>query len=107
MVYDLEKLEIPPLPSLEETEKQAPVITQGHISRFQLQWVVSALLLLMVFLIHLWWPQGNAVMKSVLVAETIGPMEQAGQEMVKEILSGVPLPEAIAVFTREALDALS
>ncbi len=110
MVYDIDSLKMPsvPLPvaSVSIQKQPQPVFYKKPLSRFSRRCIASLFLLVFLLLIRYCYPSGAELLRELLTAEKIGPMEQAGQTMIFDIFSGTPIPEAFAVFCREIYHAI-
>ena len=54
-----------------------------------------------------WWPEGENLARKYLVCQEIGPIEEAAQAFVRQVLQGESIPEAVAVFCQDVAEAVS
>lgn len=112
MVYDLDELtmaipvtvtEVPSPPPREETT--TPAGKRGYWRSLRLRLLISLVLSGLILTVPAWWPQGAAYLHQQAAEGEIGPVQSAAQTLVTDVLSGDPIPEAIAAFCQEVADA--
>ena len=112
MVYDLNELtlatpatvtEVPPPPPQEETS--APSRKRGYWHLLRVRFLISLVLCGLILTVPAWWPQGAAYLRQQAGEGEIGPVQAAAQTLVTDVLSGDPIPEAIAAFCQEVAHA--
>lgn len=107
MVYDLQELtcaapaqvtEISP--PVTETE---PIVVKkrGYWHGFGVRCVIALVLCIWILTLPHWWAQGAEFLRVQAGQGEIGITQRAAQELVYDVLSGEPLPDAIATFCQE------
>lgn len=109
MVYDVEEFSLESSAPLCEPPPHVSVPPKKVIHPY---WrslgnrvLISCILCVLILTMHLWWANGEAFLKEHLCASEIGTTEAAAQVFVKSVMSGEPVPEALAVFFQEVTDA--
>ncbi len=112
MVYDLDELtlsipatvtEVPPPPPQEKDT--APVKKGGYWRSLRMRLLISLALSGLILTIPSWWPRGAEYLHQQAGKGEIGPVQAAAQTLVTDVLSGDPIPEAIAAFCQEVAHA--
>lgn len=111
MVYDLQELTCaapvqvtevcPPVPEA----KPMAVKKRGYWHGLMVRCVIALVLCIWVLTLPHWWPKGAKFLRVQAGQGEIGMTQRAAQELVCDVLSGEPLPEAIAAFCQEVMDA--
>lgn len=115
MVYDYEALSpSAPAPVVPVAEENQPILSSGtqKLRKFQkffrllrMQCFISAALCVFLLALGKFYPKGADFVKAQLVAESVDPVEQAAQTMLRDIFSGNSIQQSIADFCREVRDA--
>lgn len=107
MEYYCEDLGKKPTSMVTELVPPVPAVRRGNVTRRVLwrQCVASAVLCALILTAQMWWPQAGQYLKEQLVGGEIGQVEAAAQGLIRNVMGGEPVPEAIAVFCQEVLDA--
>lgn len=115
MVYDLDEVmaaaptEVtelpPPAPKPEPVSLPAPSGKGRYWKSLRLRVLISVVLCGLILTLNLWWPQAAELLRDQAGNGEIGPVQSAAQTLVTDVLSGEPIPEAIAAFCQEVVYA--
>ncbi len=93
--------ELPPLPP-------KPKQQTGRLWQALNRQALAALVLCAGILsLRYWWPEGEALARKFLVCQEVGPIEEAAQVFVHQVLQGESVPEAVAVFCQDVAEELN
>lgn len=81
-----------------------PVSREKNYKFLRIQMLTALFLLLFVLLVRQAWPEGTAVLRSMLLPGEPTVTEAAFSEMVIDIQSGEPVREAFTAFCRQIVD---
>lgn len=107
MEYYYEDLVCKPSAPVAELAPRQPTVRRVSKIRRVLwcQCVASCVLCALILTSELWWQEGSRFLKETLVGGEIGTVEAAAHELIENVVAGESVPEAIAVFCQEVLNA--
>lgn len=85
-----------PMPKVKST-------AEGNLFRFQL--LTAVFLMLFALVVKCFWPQGMAVLQSVLIPGEVGATEVAFFEMLTNLKNGDAMAEAVTAFCRQVIES--
>lgn len=99
---------------LEHPVTELPPLTPPPEKRPSLFWrilgrqaLASLVLCAAILTLGYWWPKGEQLAREYLVCQEIGPIEEAAQAFVHQVLQGESIPEAVAVFCQDVAEELN
>ncbi|MBE6944870.1 MAG: hypothetical protein E7459_02125 [Ruminococcaceae bacterium] len=111
MVYDLQELSCAIPAQVTEVSPPGPegkpmvVKKRGYWHGLMVRCAIALALSLWILTLPHWWPKGAEFLRSQAGHGEIGITERAAQELISDVLSGEPLPEAFATFCQEVSHA--
>lgn len=66
--------------------------------RYKIAWMTVLWVLIFVFLVNLFWPEGAAVLENFLFPESAAVAAAAMEEMAADLEEGIPLRSAVEMF---------
>lgn len=111
MVYEYEEICLAQVPVVLETpppeQSQQEIAAQrkGKLPLLLRQSIAGLGLLAVLLSVRYWWPAGHGYLRQKLCGTTIGPRQAAAQELIREVLAGGSIPEALSVFCQEVVHA--